>query len=213
MLNLLQYLLQQMRKWLQPYQRHTKRMPSYPLNPSFPLSIHPQSVCLLAWNLVSVLKFLLILIIFFIHFVFRFYLSLLSLNACLSLWLSGILPPSLYLSLSIAGSMYRSPMSVCLSVHACVCLSVRQAEVPHGGGECGDPHFLRGWWSWVSPCVGLPISVKPCGWGPGAIPPFCGCLTWVRMSRIFLWANCRTEDREVSLEISESNRTTTLLIN
>ena len=147
------------------------------------------------WFLFS--SFFFVVILFFNSFLLCDFIHLLSfsLNSDLSLWRSGVLPPSLYLSLSIAGSVCRSPVSVRLSVYPSVHVSIRLSVRCWGAhgmwGGCGDPHFLRGCWSWVSPCVGLPISVKPWGFEPEPmpIPPFCGCLTWVRMSRIFLWAN------------------------
>lgn len=78
------------------------------------------------WFLFS--SFILNPLFFIIHFISFDLIRLLSVNADRSLWLSGVLPPSLYLSLSIAGSVCRSPVSVRLSVRACVCpsrLSVR----------------------------------------------------------------------------------------
>lgn len=127
----------------------TLREHSHLLPQSLLSSIPPSSISLssgLASGLSSQVSLILVIFLFISSFDF---LSLsLSLNL-LSL-LSGVLPPSLYLSLSIAGSVYRSPMSVRLYVHACVCLSVClsvRPGGPHEGGECRDPHFLRGCWS------------------------------------------------------------------
>lgn len=146
--------MQQMRSWLQTYQGTLGgRCPS--LSPPL-LSFIPPSSIILAWHLVSVLKFLFISILFsffFRHFIFRFYSS--------SLWLSGVLPPSLYLSLSIAGSVCRSPVSVRPSVRPsirpCMCLSV--CVCPSGGGWGWGPTACEEGLGTLTSCAADPESV------------------------------------------------------
>lgn len=60
-------------------------------------------------------------------------------NANLSLWQRGMIPPSLYLSLSIAGSVCRSPVrpSVCPSFCPCMRRSESVRQLGWGGWEAG----------------------------------------------------------------------------
>ena len=127
--------LQQTRSWLQPDQGTLGGRCSS-LSLSLPSFIPPSSISLssgLASGFCSQVSFYLNPLFLFISSFDFIHLLSSSLNADLSLWLSGVLPPSLYLSLSIAGfrvSLSCIRPSVCPSVRMSVCLSVRQA----GGG-------------------------------------------------------------------------------
>ena len=113
------------RSWLRP--RQGTPGGSHPsLSPSLFPFIPPSSVSVssgLASGLCSQVSFNLNPLFNSFHLFDFIHLSF-SLNTYLSLWLSGVLPPSLYLSLSIAGSVCRSPVSVRPSIRPCMCLSV-----------------------------------------------------------------------------------------
>ena len=110
---------------------HTRRTPPVPL--SIPPFLYPSifNQCLFwpgIWSLLS--SFLSILILFFIHFIFWFYASLLSKTP---IFLSGYRAYSLPLYISPCLSLgpcvallYPSVRLIRPSVHVSVCLSVRQ---------------------------------------------------------------------------------------
>lgn len=108
--------------------RHTRRK-LYPLSLHVPPYPHPTILTqFLFWpGIWSLFCFFFLNPLFIICFIF---LISLVFVLCLSLWLLGVLSPSLYLSLSLAGSVCRSHVSVRLSVRAFVCLSFRQAGGP-----------------------------------------------------------------------------------